>query len=152
MDNRSNQTLNDLFSRAATPPANNVALFQSQFGVQNSSASIDSLFQTMASATDHDLPQGPSMAHNIDPYAVHSSADSPINLIDEPPSMMGPNVTATERQNALLSLLSSGPSNPSANTSPSNQVPTPPAANRSQASPPNSEAQGKILLETLMGG
>ncbi|PCH38277.1 hypothetical protein WOLCODRAFT_115184 [Wolfiporia cocos MD-104 SS10] len=130
---------------------------------------LDHLFHTLnAPSASHVSPQPSNSGSNI--YAgpqehPNSGPATPasVNAGSVSSSMTGPNTQASDRQNALLSLLgtvSGPPSNNQGNTQinpnlggqvPPQQVPTPPgSAQRALMS--NNESQGKLLLEQLMSG
>lgn len=175
MDNRNNasagQSLHELFSRGPTPPVN-VQQPQPQYVTSPphiahniSSNQIDSLFQHLntSSSSDHSQSQ---QSFNQSGGSYGSNPTTPMK--DEPAPSIPANTTAqsiTERQNALLSMLSGPPANQparSVNQPPAaqsqqvqqaQQIPTPPGSSqRSNASPTNAEVQGKLLLEQLMSG
>ncbi|EAU88362.2 hypothetical protein CC1G_05128 [Coprinopsis cinerea okayama7 len=169
MDNR----LQELFSRASTPPQNqpnptSAAPAAQQPPNNSSSDLIDSLFHHIMVPQDHQSQQSGSLDAPVavpEPNTVVSAPISPaLPLTDEPPtvssSASAPGTSATtvqERQSALLSLLNQPSS--SARLPPAQaaqaaqqpqQIPTPPGSSRSNASPSHTENQ-KILLEQLMG-
>ncbi|KAH9934831.1 uncharacterized protein B0H18DRAFT_978500 [Fomitopsis serialis] len=128
----------------------------------SSTTHLDNLFQTLnAPSNSHVSPQPSNNGSNIyaGPQEANSGHATPasVNAGSISSSMSGPSNQATERQNALLSLLGStvsGPSNvqtaPVAHPPPQ-QVPTPPgSAPRSGMT--SNESQGKLLLEQLMSG
>lgn len=130
MDNRANLH-ESLFSRNSTPPTN-----PPPFPNTNSSPNlVESLFQNISAPAEHhpDIP------------------DSSLPLPEDPPG------SVADRQNALLSLIGSGPSSSATNRplQPSQQqpqqIPTPPgSSSRSNASPPQTETQK--ILEQMIGG
>ncbi|KAF9049358.1 hypothetical protein BDZ89DRAFT_1126742 [Hymenopellis radicata] len=169
MDNRTNAPANppmhELFSRGPTPP---VQQPQPQYvspphlSHNMSSNQIDSLFQHLNPSSSSDLSQSQQST-----TSYGSGPATPI--IDEQPVSSPPtNPTSqsiTERQNALLSMLTGPPNNQSGRPAAAQtqqqqqqqqpqQIPTPPGSSqRSNASPPtNAELQGKILLDQLMSG
>jgi len=160
VDNRA-KPIHDLFSRGSTPPVQPYA--GSHISSNSSPKQIDSLFHNLT-ATDQKQPQSHSTVQSSDGH--HNSAPvSPAMSMSSDPlasSTSTLTTTASERQNALLSLLS----NPSASSNPgtarppagagpplSQQVPTPPSTSqRPGSSPTHNENQGKILLEQLMSG
>lgn len=148
-----------LFSRGTVtpPPPSSFSINQSQPQSQSQSqpqtasltsspTHLDSLFHSIASQqnTTH----------------VNSAPPTPGMAVDDAASNHSPPVSTTpaDRQSALLTLLypaatTTRPLQPSTAPLISNQVQTPPAQSaRSGQSPSNnSESQGKILLEQLMG-
>lgn len=175
----SNRTGNhELFSRGPTPPNQQHALQRfsppAQLPSNSSPNQIDALFQNIAGPVTQQPSQPPrqqqqQQAPQSQPLQssiqgsdnVHTVSSAPVTpvmaLKDESPAPAS-SASASERQNALLSLLggSAGPTRPAAQTSTASlpaQVPTPPeSSQRSNASPGHNENQGKILLEQLMSG
>ncbi|CAA7267927.1 unnamed protein product [Cyclocybe aegerita] len=161
MDNRPNLH-ESLFSRNSTPPSSQQAQhpFSPQHISNNSSPSlIDSLFQGISPpAPDH---QSTLDSHPSEIYDSASLAPGAPLPPDEPVNSQSASnsSTATERQNALLSLLSGGPP-PAPRPQPvaqppqnlPQQVPTPPGSSsqRSNASPQQTETQK--ILDQIMGG
>ncbi|KAG1723886.1 hypothetical protein EDB19DRAFT_1897994 [Suillus lakei] len=128
MDSRQSNLHDKLFSRGSvTPP-------REPFPTTTPPTHLDSLFQSITTQNPHgnSAPATPSMIADDD-ASTHSA-----------PAL---STTPADRQSALLSLLY-----PAA-TFHSQQIPSPPASSiRSGQSPSNnSETQGKILLEQLMG-
>ncbi|KAH9842849.1 uncharacterized protein C8Q71DRAFT_224221 [Rhodofomes roseus] len=171
-------TRDNVFSRGPSPPPHQS--FQASLSQVNdphvspapsyrepppasSTAHLDNLFQTLnAPSNSHVSPQPSHNGSNIyaGPQEANSGHATPasVNAGSISSSMSGPSNQATERQNALLSLLGStvsGPPNvqgaaPGA-PPPPQQVPTPPgSAPRSGMT--SNESQGKLLLEQLMSG
>lgn len=143
MDNRPN--LHDsLFSRNSTPPTSSEQVPFSPH-VSSSPSIIDTLF--------HGLP--PPSDHKVDVEKYDSSSLPPIVPLQ---ADTGSNVSsATERQNALLSLL--GPttnsrSQPLPQPPPAQpqQVPTPPGSSSRSNASPQQPADSQKLLEQIMGG
>ncbi|KAJ7756874.1 hypothetical protein DFH07DRAFT_919930 [Mycena maculata] len=147
-NNRSNNQLQDLFSRGSTPPIGSQPSLQQYSNSQNASPNqIDSLFHHLSSPDDH---QSETYLNSAPSTPVMSSND------EQQPQPVATNISSStnaDRQSALLSLLSA-PANPRGAAGPNpQQVPTPPSAStRSDASPTHNETQGKILLEQLMSG
>ncbi|KAG1749037.1 uncharacterized protein EDB91DRAFT_1112153 [Suillus paluster] len=154
MDSRQSNLHDKLFSRgSATPPPSS-----QPFPITQSTSSttttppttthLDSLFQSI---TTQQIPHG-----NSAPATPSMIADDDASTHSAPVS-----TTPADRQSALLSLLypaatsltATRPLQPSSGPIMPQQVPSPPASSiRSGQSPSNtSEAQGKILLEQLMG-
>ncbi|KAL0947371.1 hypothetical protein HGRIS_013487 [Hohenbuehelia grisea] len=159
--NRPNN-IQDLFSRGATPPAPQQQHTSYQGAHAQDAASsntIDSLFHGLTNPNDQQ--QSSNQVSNFGSGNSEPSTPS-MPMIDEPLTSSAVSsvsaTTASERQNALLSLLGQPSSNANANArsasySGPQQVPTPPGSSqRSGASPNHNEAQGKILLEQLMSG
>ena len=150
---------NKLFSRGTStpPPPSSFSINQPQPQPTSSTSSpspathLDSLFQSITSqqttAATHGNSAPPTPAMPADDVASNHSA--PVST------------TPADRQSALLSLLypaatsapTTRPLQPPTGPLISQQVQTPPAQSaRSGQSPSNnSESQGKILLEQLMG-
>ena len=170
MDNRA--TLHDtLFSRNSTPPTSTPQHqpFTSSHISNNSSPNlIDSLFQNLsppAPAEQHQSPAAPTAIPESHPpesyvpenYHDPSAAASVLSLPED--TAISPN-TIAERQNSLLSLIgapaTNRPSQPVVQQQQPvqpqpQQVPTPPGSSqRSNASPPQSEAQK--MLDQMLGG
>jgi hypothetical protein len=171
-----------LFSRGNTPPVQGPvnqpqsSYTQSMSGINSPPASqIDSLFQNLSPASEpissiqQRYQQQTGQDTASEPYGNNSAPTTPsMSLIDHEPanaSRVNTNTTNAERQSALLSLLGGAPQPPSTNArqaqpqqqtqqgSLPQQVPTPPGSSqRSDNSPAHNEAQGKFLLEQLMGG
>ncbi len=150
MDTRPNP-LQELFSRTNSPPAQ---LQHQHISNTSSPNHLESLFHQLNAPSPPQQQQAPSP-----PQAVHQSQQQSINqpgdayptsapAEDPAPS---PQPTNTERQTALLSLLSGHPTAPRP-VPPAQQVPSPPISHKSNASPSHNEAQGKYLLEQLMAG
>jgi hypothetical protein len=154
-----------LFSRGPSPPLQSHQPYSNQGLTHGSSPNqIDSLFQNLSSSS--------SQRDSSDTYGNSEPATPVMSLADESISSTSvQGVTTTDRQSALLNLLGSvsartgaaaaqsqpqpqpQPQPQSQSQSQSQQIPTPPASSqRSGASPPNNESQGKILLEQLMSG
>lgn len=177
MDNRAQEraTLQELFSRGATPPTQQPQhqQFSSGSHLSNSSSpnQIDSLFHHLSTPGDQQLTQQ-SASQTSDNYGNSAPVTPAMPLTDEPSTVSNasaPSVTAADRQSALLSLLGGPATGTAARGNANNinntvplvpapaQVPTPPGSSqRSEASPSHNtshnEAQGKILLEQLMAG
>lgn len=144
MDNRPNLH-ESLFSRNSTPPTNPE---QHMFSPHISSPSnlIDTLFPALP-------PPAPVDKIDIEKYDTPSVAPSaPL------PADTGSNVSsATDRQNALLSLL--GPTTttrsqplPQQSQAQPQQVPTPPGSSSRSNASPQQAADSQKLLEQIMGG
>lgn len=148
MDNRANNSIQDMFSRGSTPPIVPQPSLQQQYSNPHNASpnQIDSLFHHLSSSSEH---QPETYLNSAPSSPVMSSND------EQPVSSSVSTSTNADRQSALLSLLGP-PTNPrgaAANPQNPQQVPTPPSAStRSGASPTHNETQGKILLEQLMSG
>ncbi|KAK2467049.1 hypothetical protein APHAL10511_001307 [Amanita phalloides] len=141
MDTRPNP-LHELFSRSNSPPAQ--AQHQ-QLSNTSSPNHLESLFHQLNAPQQpqqQQAPPQPAQQQPVDSYSAPAPAEEPAS----PPQQ-----SSTERQTALLSLLSGPPAAPRP-APPSQQIPSPPVSNRSNTSPSHNEAQGKILLEQLMAG
>ena len=140
--------LHDLFSRSNTPPA------QPQISNTSSPNHLDSLFHQL-NAPQQPLQQPPASVQPApqqeQPSATQSNDSYSSPVPAEEPATPLPQQTNTERQTALLSLLSAAPAAPRP-TPPHQQIPSPPVSHKSNASPSHNETQGKILLEQLMAG
>lgn len=138
-----------------------------QLASDSTSNSIEALFQNIAAPVSHQSPPQPqqpvqSTVQSTDnAHAVASVPPSPVTVMTDDslaPGAPATVTTASDRQSALLSLLSgpassSRPALQAANVPLPTQVPTPPGSSqRSNASPGHNETQGKILLEQLMAG
>ncbi|TFK42749.1 hypothetical protein BDQ12DRAFT_676749 [Crucibulum laeve] len=175
MDNSRPNNIHELFSRAPTPPPHqqqhqHFSAPSSHISNSSSPNQIDALFHHITSPSDQQQQLPQNQNQNQNQHIQHPSGDSfaasapvsPLMPFTNEPAHSGTsaassNATPGERQSALLSLLSSPPSNlnprpaPAPNPLPQ-QVPTPPGSQRSNASPTHNETQGKILLEQLMAG
>ncbi|KAF8630365.1 hypothetical protein AX15_002929 [Amanita polypyramis BW_CC] len=139
--------LHELFSRSNSPPV------QQQISNASSPNHLESLFHQLSTTPQQQQPpapvqpvpqqEQPSTNQSNDAYSSFAPAEDPA----APP----PQPTNTERQTALLSLLSGPPAAPRP-TPPQQQIPSPPVSHKSNTSPSHNEAQGKILLEQLMAG
>ncbi|KAH9951294.1 hypothetical protein B0H21DRAFT_888254 [Amylocystis lapponica] len=170
----------NVFSRGPSPPpqSQHFQVSSSQLNDPNGSPApsnnvppppsnhLDSLFHSLnAPSTSHVSPQPSSSgSHNIynaPQEANHSGPATPasVNAGSISSSVSAPGNPASERQNALLSLLgavSSPPTNvqvpPAAGPLQPQQVPTPPGSAQRTAPGSTNESQGKFLLEQLMSG
>ncbi|KAJ6547097.1 hypothetical protein B0H19DRAFT_1163992 [Mycena capillaripes] len=151
MDNRANNSIQDLFSRGATPPIAPQPSLQQYSNPHDSAPNqIDSLFHHLSSSSDH---QSETYLNSAPVSPVMTSSDDQQQPQQQQQQVPPSTSSNADRQSALLSLLG-GPANPrgAAGVNPQ-QVPTPPSAStRSNASPTHNETQGKILLEQLMSG
>jgi len=161
MDNRPNLH-ETLFSRNTTPPTQpqpDQHPFSPHIGANSSPSLIDTLFQNLPAAAPAASDQLSNVNKGVD---VH-----PMEKYDTPP--VAPNAplpgdfsqsgagSATEKRNALLSLLNhpapgrSQPLAPSPQAQPQ-QVPTPPGSSRRSDASPQQATDSQKLLDQIMGG
>lgn len=163
MDNRPN--LHDtLFSRNTTPPTQPLPdqhPFSPHIGANSPSSIIDTLFQNLPAAAPAASDQLSNVNKGADMHPMEKYDTPPVApnapLPSDPGSSQSGTNSATEKRNALLSLLNqpatgrSQPSTQSPQAQPQ-QVPTPPgSSSRSNASPQQGTDPQK-LLDQIMGG
>lgn len=164
MENRA-PTLQELFSRGNTPPSQQQQFSAPSFPDDPVQSHIDSLFNQLAApVSDQNAPASQRAPKQTEPYPVSNSA--PVTpaapMMDKPmtstPPAQSSQASTADRQNALLSLLG-GPVSinrppPTSIPLPTSQGPTPPGPSPALHGDGNNlhnEAQGKSLLEQLMG-
>jgi len=142
MDNRDRANLHDsFFSRTSTPPTNPLPPppdqhpFSPHLGSNSSPSLIDALFPPIAPPDEQHIP-----------------IDHPV----EKSEAAAPNESATDRQNALLSLLPATNSRSQPITQPPHvqpqQVPTPPGSSSRSNASPQQPTDPQKLLEQMMSG
>ncbi len=164
MENRPNLH-ETLFSRNSTPPTQPLPdqhLFSPHIGANSSPSIIDALFQNLPAAPPAASDQSSILNKGVDMHPVEKYDTPPLAPNAPLPSDLGVSSqsgsnstsSATEKQNALLSLLNppaTGRSAQPPQVQPQ-QIPTPPGSSSRSNASPHQGTDSQKLLDQIMGG